>query len=1042
MTLAELSVNIGANVTGLDSGLNKAVSAIQEFGKSAQVAGAKVGDSLSRPLEQTSESAAGTATALTEVIRAAKSVGDSGKGIASIATEANRAGAGVKDGLVKPLESLVTSAKNAGTSLKGVSLSNLGTQAATGSINTLNAALKTLENGAIALRRTSIGDVGNAISAGFSKATGAITPLIGKFQQAGAAIRANVTNAMEGMANAAKRAGASLQDIGKNLQGLSNQFTSFARTASISITAPLTLLGGASLLAFDRQAKAIAQVENGLKSTGNAAKLTAKELQAAASALQASSLFGDEDILQGVTTQLLTFTNISGQAFLRTQQAAADLATKLGGDLQGAAIQLGKALNDPVANLSALSRSGIQFSESQKATIKALVETNQLAKAQTLILDELERQYGGTAAAAAAAGTGALKQLGNSFGDLTEEFGAIIFDGLKPFISALSGAITAIQGFSPETKKLIVIVGGVAAAIGPLAGVIGGAIALLPIFGSGLAAIGVGLAALTGPIGLAVLGVTALVGTIAFLRNGQKSASDASKEAADAYDNQRKKVEELDQSLRPLMARYEELKGKATRSVGEQQELESIIKKIAGTVPGAVTVFDQYGRAIEISTGYVDEFIKKQKELSDAAKQTNITKQEAELKRLNKALDDIAKKVASGDFTKTINIQGGIAPVQAVIKIDKSELAASASLLEEQKNKVQAYLNELKGIAPAIKAGNEGLEEQKGILAELYKDLENAKKLIATATSEEGIAIANKEAESIQKKIDFYEKLGKTIEKKIGPSGIYAKLNEQLKENQKILDSSNSEKAIEEAQRRMRSINEEIQRLRELGQQREDIQKIQQLRTVNIPPPEEPYRVKVEFEPISGLENIIPPGALEPITQQINAIPQALTGAQKAFMDFGNSLNDIIGGIENQISNVLLNALDSVGEAISGAFSGDISNATQFFDSIFDSLKKSAKQLGMYMLKWGIAHTAMGDPRGPLGIAASVGLFAFAGAGGGGSAAGGVGRASAPAYQNPTNFSAMQITNADNQEVTFRIRGQDLEGVLRKRGFDKGRTGG
>ena len=82
--------------------------------------------------------------------------------------------------------------------------------------------------------------------------------------------------------------------------------------------------------------------------------------------LQNKTLFGDEVILKDATAQLLTFTNITGENFGRTQEAALDLATRLDGDLKSASIQLGKALNDPVANLSALSRSGIQFSEDQK----------------------------------------------------------------------------------------------------------------------------------------------------------------------------------------------------------------------------------------------------------------------------------------------------------------------------------------------------------------------------------------------------------------------------------------------------------------------------------------------------------------------------------------------------------------------------------------------------------------------------------------------------------------------------------------------------
>ncbi len=141
-----------------------------------------------------------------------------------------------------------------------------------------------------------------------------------------------------------------------------------------------------SISAFQSQEKAVAKVNQALKSTQNAAGKTSEELQKLASDLQGTTLFGDEDILNNATAQLLTFTNIAGSNFDRTQKVALDLATVLDGDLKSASIQLGKALNDPVANLSALSRSGIQFSESQKQVIKSLTESGKLAEAQTVIL--------------------------------------------------------------------------------------------------------------------------------------------------------------------------------------------------------------------------------------------------------------------------------------------------------------------------------------------------------------------------------------------------------------------------------------------------------------------------------------------------------------------------------------------------------------------------------------------------------------------------------------------------------------------------------
>ena len=251
-----------------------------------------------------------------------------------------------------------------------------------------------------------------------------------------------------------------LKYFGKNTKAL-------GKSLSIGLTAPLAIMGATSVRAFQVQAKAIAQVEAGLKSTGSQAGFTSKQLQAMASDLQSKTLFGDETILKDATAQLLTFTNISGEQFARTQQAALDLATRLDGDLKGASIQLGKALNDPVANLSALSRSGIQFSDEQKAVIKSMAETGRLAEAQTLILDELNRQYGGSAEAAAKA-DGGFTQLANSFGDLQEAIGEQLIPILRPLVDWLTQTVAKLQEAPDSFKRAAVVIGLVAGAIGPL----------------------------------------------------------------------------------------------------------------------------------------------------------------------------------------------------------------------------------------------------------------------------------------------------------------------------------------------------------------------------------------------------------------------------------------------------------------------------------------------------------------------------------------------------------------------------------------------
>jgi len=261
---------------------------------------------------------------------------------------------------------------------------------------------------------------------------------------------------------------------------------------------------------YDQQQRAEAKVAQAVRQTGAAAGFAADELYEQASALQALTRFGDEDILNNVTAQLLTFKNISGEAFTGAQTAALDLATVLDGDLKSASIMLGKALNDPAQGLSALSRAGVTFSEEQKEVIKHLVETGRIAEAQRLILEEIASAYGGQAAAAREAGAGIVDAWRNTWGDLKEDVGAALIGILPPIVEALESITGWFRGMEPEGQKVVVMLGALAIAIPPVTAAIG--------------LMALGISALMGPVGLIVGGLAALVAGTALLWPEQDKA--------------------------------------------------------------------------------------------------------------------------------------------------------------------------------------------------------------------------------------------------------------------------------------------------------------------------------------------------------------------------------------------------------------------------------------------------------------------------------------------------------------------------------------
>ncbi len=225
--------------------------------------------------------------------------------------------------------------------------------------------------------------------------------------------------------------------LGRKAKQVGKSLTSIGKSISLRVSAPIAALTAISIRNFDKQVKALEKIKRTVKTTGGAAGLSVKQLTDEAVRLQNKTLFGDERILNDVTAILLTFTGIAGKSFLKTQEAVLDLSTLMEGDLKSAAVQFGKALNDPIANLGALGRTGIQFGDQQKAMIKRFVQTGQLAKAQAIILKAFNTQFGTLAVGLATVGTGPLTQLLNSIGDFTEEIGEAQFKFLSPLILGL-----------------------------------------------------------------------------------------------------------------------------------------------------------------------------------------------------------------------------------------------------------------------------------------------------------------------------------------------------------------------------------------------------------------------------------------------------------------------------------------------------------------------------------------------------------------------------------------------------------------------------
>jgi len=242
----------------------------------------------------------------------------------------------------------------------------------------------------------------------------------------------------------AKRTGDSIADHTEH--GTSKASAALKRFGQIlfSVLAVREIIhfGEATVKAFSESQDAIAQTEAVLKSTNQVAGVTAKVVTDLATSLQKQTKYSDESI-RSAENMLLTFTNIGKDVFPDTTRAVLDMSTAMGQDLQSTSIQVGKALQDPVLGATALQRVGVRLTESQKDLIQQMVGVGDTAGAQKVILQELQREFGGSAEAAGGTFSGSLAKLKNSFNDVQEAIGGALVKGFTPLAQKMSDFVAS-----------------------------------------------------------------------------------------------------------------------------------------------------------------------------------------------------------------------------------------------------------------------------------------------------------------------------------------------------------------------------------------------------------------------------------------------------------------------------------------------------------------------------------------------------------------------------------------------------------------------
>jgi hypothetical protein len=222
-------------------------------------------------------------------------------------------------------------------------------------------------------------------------------------------------------------------------------FAGAAITGAIALTAAMAD-GVKEAINYEVLAKKTGAV---IKSTGGAAGVSVKGVQGLASSLEDLSGIDEMLIINGENV-LQTFTKVRNESgkgndiFNQATKAALNMSVALGTDLQGANIKVGKALQDPVKGLTALSKAGVQFTAGQTSQIKALVASGRTMDAQKIILGELEKKFGGVAKAAGSTLQGSIARLKDSFADTFRDIGTKALPTLTKLADGLAGWVNGL----------------------------------------------------------------------------------------------------------------------------------------------------------------------------------------------------------------------------------------------------------------------------------------------------------------------------------------------------------------------------------------------------------------------------------------------------------------------------------------------------------------------------------------------------------------------------------------------------------------------
>lgn len=378
----------------------------------------------------------------------------------------------------------------------------------------------------------------------------------------------------------------------------------------------LSMAVGSLINAYGAQEDAEVKLQTVMMQTGDYTKRNFEELKNYASQLQATTRYGDETSIAVMGLFQAMGLNIE-QTKAATLQAA-NLATLMGGDLNSAA----RIMGDVFAG------NGTMINRYIKGLDETILKSGDTAK----IIEHLNSRIGGQAEAAAKTGTGAIIQMRNAIGDLSESGGMLLAKTFSPLFVVIKDVTTAINEMHPAVGGVITS-GGVLTTILVTLRVTG----LLPTIAQ-IKTMWALMAA--NPIGLVVAGVATLTSALAILyqmygntRENQIKNARAAEDLNQKYIEQRKQTLSLTEEYKKLNQELNNVNISAAEREATETRIKEILRQLRVQYPDLITQtysyaasMDEVAAATKRANEELDKALKRQIELRKKTEQMEIAK--------------------------------------------------------------------------------------------------------------------------------------------------------------------------------------------------------------------------------------------------------------------------------------------------------------------------------------------------------------------------------------------------------------------------------